>query len=760
MPGPSDAQKSVEGFQRLLERGNRQASAQVIRAYAPVYQRLQKDTASLVKVAQTRGLKPWQVMRMDRMKDLERQFLASAAMFADDARDVISDSQRAAVGLARTGAVQTVAAGLPPGVQMDNLARLGLGWNALPEDAFTNFVGIAADGNPIGSLLTPLGKEAADGVKDAIGSGIALGKGPRATAQLVRVAAGMPLSRALLITRTETNRAFREATRLQYANNSQVVKGYRRICAQNENTCIACIALDGTLYALDEPLNEHPNGRCALVPDVLDYADLGLDVERLPEPPNARDWLARQPEVRQRKMLGRARFDAWKKGDIQLNQLATVRPNPVWGDSAVIKPLNELMVAPPPPKPIQLPKTAATRPARRAQPKPPPEVSGNLVDPMTGARVRGTKTAPPEPQLPKEWDVKKFGDPDDFLDIAPVDASPDIIKYRGATGREAIVAQVKEQEAWTRATGGSLRVDYDGLSIRAAREVNQALEATIVRNGWRPLDVINTKRLPQKGGEFGRAFAYQYGNGVHINTQSSGVLGMRQGSVRGWDKKILADNEFVAKEYKDYTTQLAKMQKELASKAEMVKAGADRAESSLVRSLEFHNRPEKVAARGGRELTELDWLKQVGYATKKDFLEAQSKQYAKELEQSIKLVTKEAAKKRSQVFHPTQGTETLKEIITHEVGHYAHGRWGMNYRNEVLKGKKGKDHARNLSEYALDSPEEHFAEAFAKATWGNRSELGADVLKLVDEVMEANTLMPDVAFSLGARYDKAKRGLP
>ena len=75
---------------------------------------------------------------------------------------------------------------------MDNLARLGLGWNRLPADAFANFIGISGDGQPLGRLLAKLGSDAAPQVRAAIGEGIALGKGPRPTAQLVRVAAGMP----------------------------------------------------------------------------------------------------------------------------------------------------------------------------------------------------------------------------------------------------------------------------------------------------------------------------------------------------------------------------------------------------------------------------------------------------------------------------------------------------------------------------------------------------------------------------------------
>ena len=393
MPMP-EAQDAVETFKRLLDAQDRAASAQVVRAYAPVYQQLAKDTEALVRVAQTRGLKPWQVMRMERLKALEGQFVSSASRFAEQAGESITRAQRTAVGLARRGTERTVAAALPQGISMDNLARLGLGWNRLPEEAFTNFIGISGDGRPVGRLLAELGSDAAPQVRAAIGNGIALGKGPRQTAQLVRVAAGMPLSRALTITRTETNRAYREATRLQYANNSQVVKGYRRHAAKDDRTCMACIALDGELYELNEPLNEHPNGRCALVPEVLDYADLGLDMPRTPQPGNARDWLANQSDDVQRRVLGAGRFDAFKAGEIELDQLATIKRSRVWGDAIAVKPIANMttkssgslsnfiaikqIMAPPKPKPRKLrPQPKQTEPAPSPLQEP-----ANLLDTM------------------------------------------------------------------------------------------------------------------------------------------------------------------------------------------------------------------------------------------------------------------------------------------------------------------------------------------------------------------------------------------
>ena len=355
--GLPEAQEATEQFRKQLNNADATAAREMVRSYRPVYKQLQAETEELLEIAAQKQLKPWQVMRLERMKDLERQYLANVTRWADNAGDLITNAQREAVGLARRGSRAIASAGLPQGVNMNNLAQLGLGWNDLPEDAFANFVGISGKGEPVGRLLRDLGPKAALDVRNTIGNGIALGKGPRQTARMVTQASGMPLSKAMVISRTETNRAYREATRLQYATNSQVVKGYRRSAAKSGNTCMACIALDGTQYGLDEPLNEHPNGRCALVPDVLDYADLGLDIPRETQPPSARDWFGEQSKDLQRQMLGPTRFKAYEAGQLELADLVEIKSSSVWGDTAVLAPVEKIMVGKTGPGLVKIPLT-------------------------------------------------------------------------------------------------------------------------------------------------------------------------------------------------------------------------------------------------------------------------------------------------------------------------------------------------------------------------------------------------------------------
>jgi len=356
-----------------------------------------------------------------------------------------------------------------------------------------------------------------------------------------------------------------------------------------------------------------------------------------------------------------------------------------------------------------------------------------LVDPKTGARVRGSRQAPPEPTLPKEW----VGDPDDFLDIAPVDADPKMIKYRGTTSREAIQAQVAEQEAWVRAVGGAVEADYAGLSIRAAHEVNKAVELTVVRNRWRPLDIVSTG-TDRDNYAFGRSYAYQSYNGVHISVRSATHAGpgYRAGSVRGWDAANVMDNASIKRQKQQWQARLPEYEAELQKrKQELVDV--------------MKESQEWVARQAGMAPSE--------QARQIRMIEASLDRKIRDAEGMIKKAKTEIKKKTAERFHPTKDTEFLNQIITHEIGHYAHRRWGMFYRQGVLRGKKGKEHARNVSEYALKNEMEHFAEAFGEYHWMDKSRLGDDVVKLIEDVIDANTkLASQEGFQIGKLYDALK----
>ena len=61
----------------------------------------------------------------------------------------------------------------------------------------------------------------------------------------------------------------------------------------------------------------------------------------------------------------------------------------------------------------------------------------------------------------------------------------------------------------------------------------------------------------------------------------------------------------------------------------------------------------------------------------------------------------------------------------------------------LLGGKKGKEHARQLSEYALKNDIEHFAEAFTEHIWLGGERNSPEVTAFIEDVIKANTNYPD-----------------
>jgi hypothetical protein len=320
------------------------AARALIQAYLPVWQKISSDLTSLLHEAVDRQLSGAQTLRLARLQALQRQMADEVAKFTEFAGPRISQAQAQATTLARDSVRKTVDAALPPGIDTQVLARARIQWVQLPNEAFANFVGASGSGSPLANLLDEIGPTVRAGVNQSIAEGIALGQSPRDTALLVQRRVGMGLTRSLTISRTETLRSYREASRLQYHANRDIVKGFKRVSAQDSNVCMACLALDNMTYKTSVALDEHVNGRCAIVPITIGYKDLGIDVE---EPDfsrtTSRDWFNTQPESVQRDMMGPGRFEGWKSGEFELTDMAKVEHSAVWGAQAVVKPVKELV---------------------------------------------------------------------------------------------------------------------------------------------------------------------------------------------------------------------------------------------------------------------------------------------------------------------------------------------------------------------------------------------------------------------------------
>lgn len=265
------------------------------------------------------------LFRMNRYWRLLRRLQDETGQYSDYADQLITGEQRELGRLGIRHASQAIRA---------QYEGVGAFFDVLPVDAIENMVGLAGDGSPLRRLLQQSWPDAADGLTQALIRGTALGRNPRVTAREMRRGMASGLDRALTIARTEQLRVYREASRQQYIT-SGVVSSYRRLAARNDRTCAPCLALDGTEYPLDEPFADHPCGRCASVPQVVGRPPVTWE--------SGRDWLERQDEATQRRIMGDGYYTAWQEGQFDLDQMVTVRRSATWGDAPQLTPLSELV---------------------------------------------------------------------------------------------------------------------------------------------------------------------------------------------------------------------------------------------------------------------------------------------------------------------------------------------------------------------------------------------------------------------------------
>ena len=169
-------------------------------------------------------------------------------------------------------------------------------------------------------------------ITDALMSGLSQGMPMRGIAELMSHAVNMPFERSLLIARTEVNRAHRSSSLQTYQEFD--VPYYRRIASRG-HACFSCTLLDGTLYSSHQALDDHPNGACQMVP-VLDPDDPSTDWE------HGDKRFEGMTEAQQRNIMGNNYYDAWKRGDFQLQDAVVIRQNPIWGGSPGMRPLKDL----------------------------------------------------------------------------------------------------------------------------------------------------------------------------------------------------------------------------------------------------------------------------------------------------------------------------------------------------------------------------------------------------------------------------------
>lgn len=234
--------------------------------------------------------------------------------------------------------LQTIKAGIDEATDLLNAGRTkSMGYfSGLPKWQVESIQSLLMADAPLdrlfGSIVPGMGNNP---IGNALLRGFSMGMPVKDIAKLMSDAAAIPYNRALLIARTETNRAHRASTFYTYQKYG-VVKKYKRM-ASRKHACMACQLLDGTVYPANVPLSDHPNGACTMVPWV--------DGMKEPMWETGTERFLKMNEEQQRAQMGNNYYDAWKRGEFNLEDMVQIHHNPTWGDSPGVRPLKKLAPA-------------------------------------------------------------------------------------------------------------------------------------------------------------------------------------------------------------------------------------------------------------------------------------------------------------------------------------------------------------------------------------------------------------------------------
>jgi SPP1 gp7 family putative phage head morphogenesis protein len=322
----------LQEYRAALDARESSLMEEMARRWLAIEQGLDSDMLALAyeieaRRAEGRAITEQIVWRSERYQRLQGQLRDEIRKYNRDAVGVIAEAQGQNAELGIRAAQDAI------GISYAATGAMGPMWNRINTRAVEAMIGFAGDGSPLYSLLKQSYPDAVDGLLQALVNGIARGEGAAKTATEMANGMGMGLDRALTIARTETARAYRTASTMQYRE-SGVVSGFYRL-VKKATACMACLMLDGQRFTIASELEDHPRGKCTAVPQVR---GIGKPVwETGPE------YFKNLSPEEQAARMGGEKYELWQAGAFQLEDLAKVTHNATWGDSPRVASMAELV---------------------------------------------------------------------------------------------------------------------------------------------------------------------------------------------------------------------------------------------------------------------------------------------------------------------------------------------------------------------------------------------------------------------------------
>jgi hypothetical protein len=199
----------------------------------------------------------------------------------------------------------------------------------LPVGAVEDVIGSMQAGSPLHALFASIATDAPGIAEREIATGLALGQGPQVVADAIARAINVSATRAMLIARTELNRAYRGAALAQYrqAAADGIGDSWVWSASLSASSCPACIFNSGRRFPVETPFESHPACRCTPI----------FEVKGLPpliKEGSGEEYFNGLDPAQQDRILGSAAAgDAFRAGQVSLGDFVQYRENPVWGNS-------------------------------------------------------------------------------------------------------------------------------------------------------------------------------------------------------------------------------------------------------------------------------------------------------------------------------------------------------------------------------------------------------------------------------------------
>lgn len=144
------------------------------------------------------------------------------------------------------------------------------------QEAVQKLIGRTQDGSTLTKFFERLKPTVREKAKETLIKGFSSGESTQLIAKRLSDVTDITRYRALTISRTEQNEAYRAATRDFYATAD--IREYFWMSVLDPRTCIICWYLHGQKFKTSRKVFSHPNCRCVLVPDVGQKIKTGAEI--------------------------------------------------------------------------------------------------------------------------------------------------------------------------------------------------------------------------------------------------------------------------------------------------------------------------------------------------------------------------------------------------------------------------------------------------------------------------------------------------